>query len=300
MAGIPDRLTAVISAGLARGQADVAAQRLRIEQRVRDRIEAATMDLGHVRARVTALSPQATLARGYAVVIRADGRAVRAPAEARGALTVYVAQGSFGAGRHRRDDARSATEPPMRPPATTSPAMRPPALAASRAPRLARRRRRHRRPPGNVADDMSAPGPTSADEPSYEAARAELAEVMKALESGGQSLEDSLELWKRGEELADICQRWLDDAGRRLDQAIAARTGPATTPPPRRKQHRTGCRHGACTNRASGPGRLRTHGVSSRRAGSSRSGPARSDTMAVDGQPTLRADAPSLGDRSGT
>ena len=62
-------------------------------------------------------------------------------------------------------------------------------------------------------------------EPSYEVARAELAEVMKALESGGQSLEDSLELWRRGEELAEICQRWLDDAGRRLDEAIAARSG---------------------------------------------------------------------------
>ena len=64
---------------------------------------------------------------------------------------------------------------------------------------------------------------SNATAPSYEAARAELAEVMKALESGGQSLEESLELWRRGEELADICQRWLDDAGRRLDEAISAR-----------------------------------------------------------------------------
>ena len=111
MAGIPDRLTAVISAGLARGQADVAAQRLRIEQRIRDRIVAAATDLGHVRARVTALSPQATLARGYAVVIRADGRAVRAPAEARGALTVYVAQGSFGAVATDATDAGPVTSP---------------------------------------------------------------------------------------------------------------------------------------------------------------------------------------------
>jgi exodeoxyribonuclease VII small subunit len=72
---------------------------------------------------------------------------------------------------------------------------------------------------------MSEPIPSPADELSYEAARAELADVMKALESGGQSLEDSLELWRRGEELADVCQRWLDEAGRRLDEAIAARTG---------------------------------------------------------------------------
>ena len=70
-------------------------------------------------------------------------------------------------------------------------------------------------------------GPTAEDDPavpSYEAARTELADVMKALESGGQPLEESLELWRRGEELADICQRWLDDAGRRLDEAIAARS----------------------------------------------------------------------------
>lgn len=61
----------------------------------------------------------------------------------------------------------------------------------------------------------------TADEPSYEAARVELREVVAKLESGGQSLEDSLVLWERGERLADICQRWLDDAGAKLDQAIA-------------------------------------------------------------------------------
>lgn len=60
------------------------------------------------------------------------------------------------------------------------------------------------------------------DEPSYEAARAELREVVAKLESGGQSLEDSLTLWERGEHLADVCRRWLDDAGERLDAAIAA------------------------------------------------------------------------------
>jgi exodeoxyribonuclease VII small subunit len=60
-------------------------------------------------------------------------------------------------------------------------------------------------------------------EPSYEAARAELTEVVRALESGGQSLEESLRLWQRGEELAQICQRWLDGAAARLDEAIASR-----------------------------------------------------------------------------
>ena len=62
----------------------------------------------------------------------------------------------------------------------------------------------------------------AADEPGYEAARAELREIVTRLESGGQSLEESLALWERGERLADICQRWLDDASERLDAAIAA------------------------------------------------------------------------------
>jgi exodeoxyribonuclease VII small subunit len=57
---------------------------------------------------------------------------------------------------------------------------------------------------------------------SYEMARAELRDIVQALESGGQPLEESLSLWQRGEELAGICQRWLDGARARLDEAIAA------------------------------------------------------------------------------
>jgi exodeoxyribonuclease VII small subunit len=60
------------------------------------------------------------------------------------------------------------------------------------------------------------------DDPTYEAARAELRDVVAKLESGGQSLEESLALWERGEQLADICQRWLDGASSQLDAAIAA------------------------------------------------------------------------------
>ena len=47
---------------------------------------------------------------------------------------------------------------------------------------------------------------------SYEAARDELAQVVSSLETGGATLEDSLKLWERGEELAKICQEWLDGA----------------------------------------------------------------------------------------
>ena len=57
---------------------------------------------------------------------------------------------------------------------------------------------------------------------SYEQARTELAGVVERLEQGGGTLEESLALWERGEELAAICQRWLDGARARLEAARAA------------------------------------------------------------------------------
>jgi exodeoxyribonuclease VII small subunit len=55
--------------------------------------------------------------------------------------------------------------------------------------------------------------------PTYEEARAELARVVERLESGGGTLEEALALWERGEELATICQNWLDGARAKLDAA---------------------------------------------------------------------------------
>jgi exodeoxyribonuclease VII small subunit len=65
------------------------------------------------------------------------------------------------------------------------------------------------------------PANTSAspDRPGYEEARAELIEVVRTLEAGGTTLEESLALWERGEKLATICQEWLDGARKRLDDA---------------------------------------------------------------------------------
>ena len=57
--------------------------------------------------------------------------------------------------------------------------------------------------------------------PSYEEAREELVDVVRRLESGGTDLEASLALWERGEELARVCQGWLDGARQRLDAALA-------------------------------------------------------------------------------
>ena len=63
--------------------------------------------------------------------------------------------------------------------------------------------------------------PTSSVRPelTYEQARDELTEVVRRLESGGATLEESLALWERGEELAGVCQRWLEGARARLDTA---------------------------------------------------------------------------------
>jgi exodeoxyribonuclease VII small subunit len=64
------------------------------------------------------------------------------------------------------------------------------------------------------------------DDLSYEQARDELVDVVRRLEAGGTSLEDSLALWERGEALAAVCQEWLDGARAKLDAAAGA-TPPA-------------------------------------------------------------------------
>ena len=57
--------------------------------------------------------------------------------------------------------------------------------------------------------------------PTFEQARDELTDVVRRLEAGGTTLEESLALWERGEALATICEEWLDAARARLDAARA-------------------------------------------------------------------------------
>lgn len=74
--------------------------------------------------------------------------------------------------------------------------------------------------------DRAASDPPAAElaaELSYEDAREELVEVVRRLEAGGTTLEESLALWERGEQLAARCQDWLTGARARLDAAVAAR-----------------------------------------------------------------------------
>ena len=68
--------------------------------------------------------------------------------------------------------------------------------------------------------------------PPYEQARDELAELVKRLEAGGLTLEESLQLWERGERLAEVCTEWLEGARARLAEATARRgeTGDSDAP----------------------------------------------------------------------
>ena len=79
---------------------------------------------------------------------------------------------------------------------------------------------------------------------SYEQARAELAAVVEKLEAGGTTLEESLALWERGEQLAEMCQRWLDAARARLgdDAAVKGWRRPAVAArPTTRRRPRSWC-----------------------------------------------------------
>jgi len=67
----------------------------------------------------------------------------------------------------------------------------------------------------SVADEVAALG--------YEQARDELVEIVRRLESGSLTLEDSLRLWERGEALAERCQEWLAGARATIESARARR-----------------------------------------------------------------------------
>ena len=70
----------------------------RSRARVRAGVHRASDQIGHLRAQVRAMSPLATLKRGYAVVQHADGRVVmdRADVDPQELLRVRVARGDFG------------------------------------------------------------------------------------------------------------------------------------------------------------------------------------------------------------
>lgn len=68
-----------------------------------------------------------------------------------------------------------------------------------------------------MTDEQSQPKDPSSL--TYEEARDELAAIVANLEEGTSSLDQSLNLWERGEALAKRCTQWLDSAQARLDSA---------------------------------------------------------------------------------
>ena len=102
--------------------------------------------------------------------------------------------------------------------------------------------RRRARADGPVPDEAAAGQPAAgrpvasraaasqAPRLPYEKARDELTELVKRLEAGGLTLEQSLELWERGERLADICAEWLEGARARLATAMARREDGSADP----------------------------------------------------------------------
>ncbi|MDR1712201.1 MAG: exodeoxyribonuclease VII small subunit [Propionibacteriaceae bacterium] len=56
------------------------------------------------------------------------------------------------------------------------------------------------------------------EEIGYEAAREQLAEIVRQLESGEVPLSQAVELWEQAEKLAAQCQSWLDAAKTRIEE----------------------------------------------------------------------------------
>jgi exodeoxyribonuclease VII small subunit len=81
-------------------------------------------------------------------------------------------------------------------------------------------------------DDGSQASASEAERrrPGFEQARDELTELVKRLEAGGLTLEQSLQLWERGEQLAAICEDWLEGARARMAAALARREDTGESP----------------------------------------------------------------------
>lgn len=84
----------------------------------------------------------------------------------------------------------------------------------------------HKEPP--AAEDTTSPG----DAPSFEGALEELESIVRRMEDGEPSLEESLGLFERGMDLTRRCQKALDDAEQRIrtladSEPLPAKTGTA-------------------------------------------------------------------------
>ncbi len=62
--------------------------------------------------------------------------------------------------------------------------------------------------------------PVAVESLTYEQSREELRGIVQALETGSAPLEETLQLWKRGEELARHCQAILASAQAEVNAAL--------------------------------------------------------------------------------
>jgi exodeoxyribonuclease VII small subunit len=67
---------------------------------------------------------------------------------------------------------------------------------------------------------------------SFESAYRELQSVVEQLEDGGLALEEAVRLFERGTELAQACQRFVDQAQLRVTRLAAESAAPLTDASP--------------------------------------------------------------------
>ncbi len=82
-----------------------------------------------------------------------------------------------------------------------------------------------------MTQEPEQPTETDLADLSYEEARHELVELVARLEGGQSGLEESMQLWQRGEALAAHCGSWLDKAEASLSESESDTTQPNTTLP---------------------------------------------------------------------
>jgi exodeoxyribonuclease VII large subunit len=111
VAGYRRRSRGVLGQLLQREQTRLDEARRRIDMRMRQGVQARATDIGHLTARVRALSPAATLDRGYAIVTMDGGAVVRSSTDVPpgGSLMIRVSDGTFHANRTTEgvDDAQA-------------------------------------------------------------------------------------------------------------------------------------------------------------------------------------------------
>ncbi len=101
--GLRSRATLTLRHLIDSGQQTLDHRRQRARAVISSRLDAAEQDVHHLQARIRALSPQATLERGYAIVLTDEGRIVRDADEvpAQALLDIRVSHGRLTA---RRED----------------------------------------------------------------------------------------------------------------------------------------------------------------------------------------------------